>query len=229
MGTEIPRKAAKIFGSTAGFHQICQVGSFAAGGTVYTVDPDVIQALGNYLDGWFSCVVGNNSPTIQDMNALCFLFSYQIACILQGGIPNWNAETEYFTGNYVRDNGVLFVSLVDNNLNQPRTDATKWRAAGGVMRTVTTAETATIYDEYLRLDPTAATFIETLPSCALTPKGKRITLKNIANNGNPVTVKGFGSELVEWANTLVLDSTTAGVGASESVELINTGTKWEIV
>ncbi len=229
MGTKITRKAAKVFGQTAGFHQIGVVGSFAAGLPAWSTDPDVIQSLSNFLDGWFSCVDGMNSPAIEDMNALCYLFAYQLGYVLQQGIPEWNATTEYFIGSIVQDGDSLFQSLTDNNINQPRTSAANWKAINSNIRTVTAAETATIYDDYIRLDPTAGTFIETLPSAALTPLGKEITLKNIADNGAVVTVKGFGAELIEWANTLILNSTTAGVGVNESITVKNTGTKWEII
>lgn len=125
---KITRKAAKVFGSTAGFHQISQFGSLAAASPAYTTDPDVIQALSNYLAGWFSGVLGANSPAIEDMNALCYLFAYQIAYGLQTGIAEWNSTTPYFIGSVVNDTfGNLYGSITDNNTGNAVTDTTNWR------------------------------------------------------------------------------------------------------
>lgn len=124
---KIVRKAAKIFGQDSGIDQISQFGSLAAAAPVFSTDPDVIQALQNYLDGWFAGVVGANSPAIEDMNALCYLFAYQIAYLLQAGVPEWDSGTTYFVGGIVSNSGVLYVSLVNDNVS-PLTDISRWGA-----------------------------------------------------------------------------------------------------
>lgn len=127
---KITRKIAKIFGSSAGVNQIGTFGSLAAGSPAYTTDPTVIQSLANYLTGWFGAVVGGNSPAIEDMNALCYLFAYQIAYVMQEGVPEWDATTTYYIGSLVNNgSGVIYVSLTDTNLNNALTDATKWRVS----------------------------------------------------------------------------------------------------
>jgi hypothetical protein len=64
------------------------------------------------------------------MNALQFLFSRQLAYLFQSGIPEWNAETAYYVGSWATDSaGIPYVSLVDNNINNALTDATKWKVA----------------------------------------------------------------------------------------------------
>lgn len=133
---KITRKVQKIFGQTAGLNQIAQFGSLAASTPTYTTDPDTIQALSNYLQGWFGAVVGSNSPAIEDMNALCYLFAYQLAYLMQEGVPEWNSQTTYYTGSVVNDgSGNLYTSLIDTNLNNALTDGTKWAMQGSLYPT----------------------------------------------------------------------------------------------
>lgn len=125
---KITRKTAKQFGENAGAQQMIQFGSFAAGSTVYTMDPDVIQALANYASGWYAAIVGSNSPTIQDVNSLDFLWSYQLAYIMQAGIPEWDSGTTYYDGSIVTEvaTGVLYRSIQDTNLNHAVSDGAWW-------------------------------------------------------------------------------------------------------
>lgn len=109
-----------------------EFGSLANGSPVYTTDPATIQSLANYLTGWFSGVVGSNLPAIQDMNALHYLFAYQLSYIMQEGVPEWEVGTTYFIGSIVSDvaTGQLFVSLIDTNVGNLLTDNTKWVGFG---------------------------------------------------------------------------------------------------
>ncbi|PNA42272.1 hypothetical protein, partial [Pseudomonas sp. MPR-AND1A] len=84
---KLSRVTQKIFGSSAGANQIGKFGSYAAGSPVISSDPTVIQSLSNWLTGWFGAVVGGNSPAIEDMNAVCFVYAYQLAYLMQQGIP----------------------------------------------------------------------------------------------------------------------------------------------
>lgn len=123
---KIVRKVAKIFGINAGVNQIGKFGSFADGSPVFTTDPTVIQALSNYLEGWYAAVIGANSPAIQDMNALCYLFAYQIAYLMQAGVAEWDATTTYYTGSLATSGGITYQSIQDTNLNHAVTDTAWW-------------------------------------------------------------------------------------------------------
>jgi len=127
---KITRKNMKIFGSNAGAQQRGVFGSLAAGVPAYSTDPEVIQSLSNYEDGWFGAVLGNNSPAIQDMNALQFLYAYQIAYGFQAGVPEWDDATTYYAGSFVNDSGVLYVSIADDNLNHAVSDEAYWSPYG---------------------------------------------------------------------------------------------------
>lgn len=100
---KVTRQTQKIFGSSAGFQEIAQYGSLAAAAPVFTTDIATIQALSNYLGGWYDAIIGPNSPTIEDMNALHYLFAYQLAYLLQEGVAEWDAGTTYYAGSVVNN------------------------------------------------------------------------------------------------------------------------------
>lgn len=128
MSTKIARATQLGFASNAGSNQIEQFGSLATGVPNYTTNIATIQALSNYLTGWFGGVVGSNAPAIEDLNALCYLFSYQIGYILQTGVPEWDSGTPYFIGSIAQDGvGNVYVSLTNSNLNNALTVAANWR------------------------------------------------------------------------------------------------------
>lgn len=106
--TKITREQMTIFGAEAGFQQIAQFGSLFAGTPIFTTDIPTIQALPNYGVGWNNAVIGGNSPAIEDMNALHYLFGYQLAYICQAGIPEYNVATTYYTGSLVNNPSFVF-------------------------------------------------------------------------------------------------------------------------
>lgn len=111
---------------------MAEFGSFANGTPATysgsTITPAIVQGLSNYGSGWFSAIVGANSPCIEDWNALCYLFAYQLSYIMQLGVAEWDSGTTYYVGSIVQDgNGNLFVSLTNTNLNNALTSAANWR------------------------------------------------------------------------------------------------------
>lgn len=129
--SKIVRKTMKQFGSGAP-SQMGQFGSFAAGAPATSVDPGTIQSLGAYTQGWFSAIVAGQSPALEDMNALAYLFAYQLGYLLQTGIGEYDAFTPYFIGSIVNDGtGILYVSLTDNNLGNALAVGANWRRIGG--------------------------------------------------------------------------------------------------
>lgn len=132
----LTRFTQKLFGSGASTNQMAEFGSLAAGtpqlysGT--TITPEIIQALTQYTNGWFSAVIAQNSPAIEDMNALHYLYAYQIAYMLQLGIPEWDSGTTYYTGSFATDGaGNLYYSLTNSNLNNALTNNTFWKTFSG--------------------------------------------------------------------------------------------------
>ena len=125
---KITKKAQKTFGGgLTATNNIAQFGSLKAGSPAYSLDPDTIQSLSAYDNGWAAAVVNNNAPALQDVNALDFLFSRQLSYLMQAGIAEWDAATTYYIGSVVNDGyGNLYYSIADTNLNNAVTDATKW-------------------------------------------------------------------------------------------------------
>ena len=53
------------------------------------------------------------------------LYGYQLAYLMQEGVPEWNADTTYYIGSIVNDGlGNCYRSLTDSNLNNALTDTT---------------------------------------------------------------------------------------------------------
>lgn len=152
---KLVREDAKVFGSTAGFQQIAQFGSLAAGSPTYTTDPSTIQALTNYLNGWYDAAIGGNSPAIQDMNALFYLYAYQIAYLMQEGIAEWHATTTYYIGSLALDSasGLVYRSLIDNNLNQAFTVAGAWIQVQGYSKKQMVTPTVTVPSGFSMMNP----------------------------------------------------------------------------
>lgn len=125
--SKLSRITQKIFASSAGSDEIAQFGSLAANAPTFTTDPAVIQALSEYVDGWFAAVLDGNAPAIEDMNALQYLFSYQLAYILQQGAGvEWDAGTTYYTNSIAQSGGILYLSVADSNLNNAVSNTSFW-------------------------------------------------------------------------------------------------------
>lgn len=146
----LARYTQSLFGSTAGSNQMSEFGSLAASIPARysgsTITPAIIQTLGNYLEGWFGAVLGLNSPAIEDMNSLCYLFAFQLTYLMQLGVPEWDAGTTYYTGSLVQSAGISYVSIIDTNLNHAVTDTTKWftPVQNGSLTPVTVPSTMTL-------------------------------------------------------------------------------------
>jgi hypothetical protein len=124
----LTRKTQKVFaGDIPATNNIAQFGSLAGGTPLFSDDPDTIQALARFGQGWGGGVVGNQSPTLQDMNALFYLLSRQVAYVMQSGIPEYDVATTYYTGQFCQVDGVIYVSATDGNVgNTPSSGSAYW-------------------------------------------------------------------------------------------------------
>lgn len=129
---KLTRVFQKQFAGTSGFHQTSQFGSLANSTPNFTLDPAVIQALSEFDSGWYDAVLGENSPAIQDMNAIFFLAYYQLRYLFQEGVSEWDATTTYYIGSIAKDvNGSQYLSTLDNNTNNAL-NVTGWFPIGTV-------------------------------------------------------------------------------------------------
>jgi hypothetical protein len=124
---KLTRKTQKIFGgNTSAEGNIAVFGSLADTTPRYSNDPDEIQSE-RYSAGWLGATVRNNVAPLQDMNALQYLFSYQLVYLFQSGVPEWKDDQDYYNGSFCRSGGTLYVSTQDNNTGKPVTNTNYWR------------------------------------------------------------------------------------------------------
>lgn len=143
MATKLTRQTFIQFGINVNASaDICQFGSPATGTPVYTSVIATLQALAAWTTGWAAETVANNRPFLEDMNAVHYVFSYMIAYILQMGIAEWDAGTNYYTNSIVQSGGVLYQSLIDNNLNVTPVVGVSWKLAVPVYRNLTALVTS---------------------------------------------------------------------------------------
>lgn len=123
---EIERKAQKVFaGGVSPSGNIAVYGSKLAGTVNYSSDIDAIQNE-RWLTGLFGAISPDKAPYVQDLNAIFYVLSKQLAYIFQAGIPEWNSQTEYFAAkSVVRYNGQLYISVA-NSTNKAPTDNSYW-------------------------------------------------------------------------------------------------------
>jgi hypothetical protein len=132
MAKTIIRKLLKQFGVNGDPTNYAEFGSQVAGSPVKTKDILTIQSLSAWLNGLQDAVVaGNHAPYLEDFNSLFYVLAYQVAYLLQDGIPEWDATTTYFNGSTVRNPGTgdVYQSIIDDNLNNAlpnRVDNGSW-------------------------------------------------------------------------------------------------------
>ena len=130
----LTRVTAKIFGETASTTndpvEIGQFGSAKLGTYNATSDVATIQNLTAWSNGWIDAVTPTQQfPTLPEMTGVHKVLSYQNAYLMQKGIPEWDASTTYYTGDFAKavGQGKLYYSLTDNNLNHALSNTTYWQ------------------------------------------------------------------------------------------------------
>jgi hypothetical protein len=117
-----PRKNFTPFASQSQSSEVAIFGSTLNGGQQYTTDSEQIQSLSAWLRGWYGATfAGQDStqvPTIEEFNGLFKVLSDAIFYQIQKPIPEYLSTTEYFINSLCSNNGIIYISLVDNNINQ---------------------------------------------------------------------------------------------------------------
>lgn len=137
----ITRKTQKTFGVSAGATGITEYGTPAAGSAVYSTDPDDIQTT-EWETGWAAAALaGTEIPTFQDFNAIHYVATRQIGYLLQEGVPEYGAGTEYHEFSVVKKSGTyeLYGSKTDANTGNAlpsQTDNTDWQYLGSLAELV---------------------------------------------------------------------------------------------
>lgn len=155
-----------------------------------------------------------------------------IAGSAASGIPIWSANTTYSKGSLVSDGtdqGLLYVSRTDGNLNNALTSVSNWALfPGGIQRSsaVTTNTTLATTDHMsvVRSDSSSGDLTHTLPACSTSPIGLTITVKDIGSGGHNTYVKGSGSDGVDGVNTYATP-----LSQYDSLTVRNNGTSWDVI
>lgn len=144
---KLTRKRQKIFGSDATNNGV--FGSAQLGTKLTSTDIDTIQSLTAWLNGWQDAVISGRLPTLEEAQSIHYVSTYNIAYLMQEGIPEWSATTEYHIGSIVKKTGTfeIYGSKVNDNLNIALPDKAStgdWDYLGDLARLLST--TGTIAD-----------------------------------------------------------------------------------
>ena len=125
----LTRQTQKIFGGNANADMLAVFGSMKTGTPQYSTNLATLQSTA-YTQGWSEAILNDKAPYLEEMNAVQYGLSYQIAYLLQQGVPQYDANTEYSATSLVQviENNELVIkrSLVDNNIGNPTTNTTYW-------------------------------------------------------------------------------------------------------
>ena len=112
--TNLTRYKQKIFAENSN-----QIGVFGTGvNKVASTNVETLQSA-KYSNGWSAAIVTNkNYPIWQERDGVDYGFSYQLAYLLQKGIPDWLATETYYTNDYCKYGSDIYYSLQDNNIGQ---------------------------------------------------------------------------------------------------------------
>ena len=221
---KITRKKQRVFaGDVIAANNIAQFGSLKAGSPAFSLDPDIIQLLSAFGNGWASAVVSNSAPALQDMNSLFFLISRQLAYVLQTGISEYDSTTSYYIGSLVNDGiGTIYMSVVDDNLGQALSDASKWLNYKSINVLDKSANYTVLNSDYMLRAIGTNAFAITLPQATLANKGRELVIKSAMTERVLLTINTTGGSLIDGSSSITLLP-------SEMRRFVNNGSSWDSV
>ena len=127
----IDRKHQKIFGDNlTALGNIAAYGSKKAGSPTFSDNLDIIQTA-SWLQGIMGATSSDKAPYVQDLNAIFYVITKQLAYLFQAGIAEWDSQTDYFAGkSVVLKNGKIYIATSDNKNVEPEVTSgwnTKWK------------------------------------------------------------------------------------------------------
>ena len=125
----LTRQTQKVFAGNASVDMLAVFGTMKTGTPQYSSNVETLQSA-TYSEGWSDAILDDKAPYLEEMNAVQYGLSYQLAYILQEGAFEYDAETEYSSTSLVKViNGnklELYHSLQDNNIGNPITNPSYW-------------------------------------------------------------------------------------------------------
>lgn len=215
------RKQQKLFGNTGPTGVVGQFGSYKAGAAVYSLDPDVIQNLSAYTNGFQYAGLTGNTATIQDINGLVYLLTRQGKYIHQSGIPEYSSTQSYWVNSIVTDGlGGIFSSLTDSNYGNALTHELSWFMMHGKKVTqvgnanYTALNTDWIIDWHTAAPSTGKNTIN-LPTPGAHLVGRVYTILQTAGDGDWLQIfTGSDYTYIDYGN---------------NIQFICDGSKWVVV
>ena len=128
---KIERKTQKIFAGNADTDELAVFGSMISGTPVYNDDIEALQSEA-YTEGWKAAVAANEAPFMEEMNALFYAVTSQLAYLFQQGIPEYDAGTTYYIGSLAKVTNnqgyvTVYKSLTNDNTGNAVTNDAYWR------------------------------------------------------------------------------------------------------
>lgn len=129
--SKITRQTQKIFGGQAPNNDLAVFGSFKSGSPIYTDNIEDLQSTA-YEQGWSAALAANEAPFMEEMNGVQYGFSKQLAYQFQEGVAEYDPNTTYFKGSFVKGPNtnnvpVIYYSLTDDNLGNDLSNTTYWQ------------------------------------------------------------------------------------------------------
>lgn len=127
---KLTRVPLRPFAGSALESEVSQFGSVIEGSKLHTLNIETIQALDSWLSGFSKALIsGNRYPSMQEMNGVLKVLSYEQAYALQEGIPEYDSATTYYIGSIVKKTGTfeLYGSLTNDNVGNALTVGTDWK------------------------------------------------------------------------------------------------------
>ena len=131
---KITRKKQKVFALNAS--NTGQFGSAQAGSQTLSTDPDVIQQLTAWSNGWNDAVIsGEDLPTLEEMQGIQYVVTRQLGYLLQEGIAEYDVGTEYHANSIVKKPATyeLYGSIINTNVGNAlgsQADNANWKYLG---------------------------------------------------------------------------------------------------
>jgi len=126
---QLPRVTQPIFAS--GASNIGQFGSAQAGTFVLSTNLATLMSLSAWSEGWSDAVIGSSKfPPLEEMNALAYITTSQLAYLFQSGVPEYDAGTTYYPYSLCRNPGTfqIFGSIAAGaNTGHALTDPSNWK------------------------------------------------------------------------------------------------------
>jgi hypothetical protein len=129
--TNLTRKFQKLFAGNAINNG--QFGSLQSGTKITSADPEVLQGIAAYENGWNDAVMSSEElPALEELQGLQYKTDYQLSYLLNKGIPEWDILSEYFIGDIQREvaGTKIYQSITDNNIGNVLTDVVNWELLG---------------------------------------------------------------------------------------------------